>query len=43
MRDQLEQNLKELMERHPGLGGVLEAAGIGCTSCSLKSWKVLNS
>ncbi len=40
MREQLDRNIKELMDQHPALGGVLEAAGIGCTSCSLGACRV---
>lgn len=40
MREQLERNIKELMDQHPALGGVLEAAGIGCTTCSLGTCRV---
>ncbi len=35
MREQHDWNIKELMDQHPALGGALEAAGIGCTSCTL--------
>jgi len=40
MREQLDRNIKELMDQHPALGGVLEAAGIGCISCSLGTCRV---
>ena len=40
MREQLDRNIKELMDQHPALGGVLEAAGIGCTTCSLGTCRV---
>ncbi len=40
MREALDQFIKPLMEQHPALGGVLEAAGIGCTTCSLGTCKV---
>ncbi len=40
MREQLERNIKELMDQCPALGGVLEAAGIGCTTCSLGTCRV---
>jgi len=36
----LEQPIKDLMERHPDLGGILSQAGIGCTTCSLGTCKV---
>lgn len=40
MEQQLERNIKELMEQHPGLGAALDAAGIGCTSCALGTCRV---
>ncbi len=40
MREQLDQFIKPLMEQHPGLGTVLEGAGIGCTTCSLGTCRV---
>jgi len=40
MRDHLQQHIKPLMETHPALGPVLEAAGIGCTTCSLGTCRV---
>jgi hemerythrin-like domain-containing protein len=40
MEQQLERNIKELMEQHPALGAALEAAGIGCTSCALGTCRV---
>lgn len=40
VREQLERNIKELMDQHPALGGVLKAAGIGCTTCSLGTCRV---
>ena len=40
MRDYLEQPIKDLMQRHPGLGDILGEAGVGCTTCSLGTCKV---
>lgn len=40
MREQLDRNIKELMDQHPDLDGILEAAGIGCKSCSLGTCRV---
>jgi len=40
MEQQLERNIKELMEQHPALGAALGAAGIGCTSCALGTCRV---
>jgi len=42
MRAQLDRNIKDLMDQHPALGGVLETAGIGCTTCSLGTCRVLD-
>lgn len=40
MREHLQSHLKPLMAAHPDLGPVLEAAGIGCTQCSLGTCRV---
>lgn len=40
MREQLDTFIKPLIKQHQGLGPVLEAAGIGCTSCSLGTCRV---
>ncbi len=42
MREQLEHNIKDLMARHPALGAVLGEAGIGCTTCSLGTCRVVD-
>ena len=40
MRQQLDRNIKELMDQHPTLGAILGSAGIGCTSCGLGTCRV---
>lgn len=40
MQAHLDQFIQPLMQQHPGLGPVLEAAGIGCTTCSLGTCRV---
>ncbi len=40
MREHLDIHIKPLMDQHPGLGAVLETAGIGCTTCSLGTCRV---
>jgi hemerythrin-like domain-containing protein len=40
MQQYLDSNIKDLLAAHPPLGPVLEAGGIGCTTCSLGSCRI---
>jgi hemerythrin-like domain-containing protein len=40
MRQHLETHIKPMLAEHPALGAVLDAAGIGCTGCSLGTCRV---
>lgn len=40
MQQHLDSHIKPLMEQFPALGGILDEAGIGCTSCSLGTCRV---
>ena len=42
MQQQLEQSIQSLLTRFPALGDVLAQAGIGCTTCSLGSCRVVD-
>ncbi len=42
MREHLQSHIKPLMDRHPALGPILETAGIGCTTCSLGTCRIVD-